>query len=302
MVRLITILTSSVALAACAAPSSPEPIAIGSDAVARLTNTDNGLELRRWTVREDPELIARTLLSFGEQDWLDAADRERLSRNGLRIVRVPRETIAAMEEALGGAAMSLQAWHGQALDWREIDERDLGGRRRAVFIDGRPQRFDQGKLQLVMRGWTLPMEDGPRFYLELVPQHVMPVRAPARVIGRQASMRATPMPTIALSALLEDGYAYVLIGESPQAVWEEVPSGEPQDPATTEQGRNSTAGPPDVTGPVASAPLTVGQLLLTHSGDRPMRELYVFVPRIPAEQFPRGVSQVKSEPGEADDG
>src|SRR5262249_53351473 len=140
----------------------------------RFANTDNGLELRRWTVLNDADRMRRALNKSASGEAIDAATQARLQRNGFRVVRIPEDQVDQLLMDLGGANVDSNEWHGQVNDWRALTDRPLDAGGRAVAVDGRVSRLDHGSLRLLVRSWTVQMEDGPRIHMEIVPQHHRP--------------------------------------------------------------------------------------------------------------------------------
>jgi hypothetical protein len=118
------------------------------------------------------------------------------------------------------------------------------------------------------------MEQGPHLNLELISE-AAPPQGPTlrRLLGAQ-ELQGRVFPSASVEVLLEPGYAYILVGEVPQARWQTDDTG--AEPAPTVP----TALP--AVGPRAAAPKSIGELILAGAADPPIRNLLVFVPRIPA--------------------
>jgi hypothetical protein len=282
----------------------------------RLTGTNNGLELRRWTVIDAPDRVMNVLTAHADGAAADQDVVDRLKRNGLRFVRVPVSEVDALVAELGGATIDRNEWHGQVYDWRPLMEQPIDQRGIAVAIDGRVRRFDRGEFRVLIRAWTVQMEDGPYLHLEVLPQHRI-ARAGdlRRLLGEEPSDAGESFATLALDLQLEATFAYVLVSESPQIDWPTLDrpaevnaalgqnalelggagvDGEPEPeitaaktaPAAPRPPRPSRVGPPGDVGPEAGAPMTLGEMLLPLSESPPMRQVMVFVPKIPQELFP----------------
>jgi hypothetical protein len=218
---------------------------------------------------------------------------------------------------LGGASMNIDSWFGQAVTWSEAHGRAVQEPGRAIAVDGRVQWFEPGEIRLMIRSWTLLMEDGPRMQLELLPQYSKPhVQDFDRILGRETRPDAL-FSSIALDLRMEVGHAYVLMWEQPQVEWravEDSPSASRamKSPSTDDgseaaaatpapNGSRRDAGPPparlgkgpvadsgggDGLGPDAALPQTLGEMLLGGAGHPPTRGVIAFIPRIPADVFP----------------
>ncbi len=270
----------------------------------RLTGTNNGLEIRRWTVLDGGNTALNVIAQHAEGAAADQAATERLRQNGLRFVRVPAADVDVIVGELGGATMDRNEWHGQVLDWRSLREQQIDGRGMAVAIDGRVRRFDRGEFRLLVRSWTVMMEEGPNLHVEILPQHRLPqVNNMRRLLGEKPEDAGEAFASIALDLQLQSGFAYVLVSESPTIDWPQLdtlapavargmattsdviePSAPAAAPPTT--ATRPRIGPDDSVGPEAGAPRTLGEVLLPVNNNPPAREILVFVPKIPEELFP----------------
>jgi hypothetical protein len=267
------------ALAGCAAtepvPSAggTAPPAAGDETVlSRLVNTDNGLEVRRWVIGDDADVIGGALNRYRVGEPLEAGRVAALRRDGLRFVRVRAAQLEPLLAELDPAPSEVAAWHGQVLTWRELQLRNVGPDGITIAAGGRVHRFGAGRLRLMARSWTVPMEQGPYLNLELLPEYAPPPGPSLRrLLGAQA-LQGRIFPTARVEALLEPGFAYILVGEAPSEPW-------PVADAEPAPGR-APIGPPPTVGPGALSPASLGELLLI-SAEPPTRALLVFVPRIP---------------------
>ncbi len=257
-----------------------------------LASGDNGLRVRRWRVADRTEVIEAALLRYSNGDAVEEEIQARLERNGFRLVRIALEDIENLLAVLGGAMLDMDGWHGQAYDWRDVATRLIDPEGMAMAVDGRVRRFSDGELRLMVRGWTLRMEDGPYFYLEMLPE--LDMSRPNRLeqaLGRDV-FEGERFTAVSFDLLLESSYAYVLTCETPGVEWgadngEGSPDGE-------SWGEESAVGGDDepaeaevaVVGPDAEPPWSIGEVLLRFEFEAPGREMLVFVPRIPAELYP----------------
>jgi hypothetical protein len=258
----------------------------------RLVNTDNGLEFRKWMIAEESAAFGAALESYRAGEPLGPDRVAALRRDGLRFVRIRADQLDALSEQLGLGPVEVGAWHGQILTWRELQEQHVGPQGIAIAAGGRVRRLGPGRLRLMARSWTVQMEEGPYLNLELLPEYARP-QGPRlrRLLGAQA-LQGDVFPSARLEALLEPGYAYVLVSEAPRVQWQEDDA-EPK-PAATEMGPHAAVGPG------ATAPETIGEFLLARRSEPPMRHALVFIPRIPAELW----QPYEGAPGEpsADEG
>lgn len=284
----------------------------------RLTGSNNGLEVRHWTVLDSSERVMNVLSQHADGAAADPASIGRLKRNGLRFVRVPADQVDKIVSELGGALTDRNEWNGQVYEWRALDERPIDNRGTAIAIDGRVRRFDRGDFRLLLRSWTVMMEDNPYMHVEMLPQHRLPQSNNLRLLlGQKPEDAGEAFASLALDLQLQAGYAYVLVSESPSVDWPALdkpaadqPSAVGDQQAAAGEGESSKSGvdqaaksaavaakppavrprggvgPDEAIGPEAGAPRTLGEVLLPLSVSPPTRELLVFVPRIPQELFP----------------
>ena len=115
-------------LAGCASQTSMQqsgPSTDPNDVLSRLVNTDNGLEVHRWVVSADTEMIGATLMRFQEGEILSRGQAEALRRCGLRLVRVSEHRLADLLGNLDTAPVEVTAWHGQILQWRQLQQQRI---------------------------------------------------------------------------------------------------------------------------------------------------------------------------------
>lgn len=281
---------ASIGLDGCGSPQAANtPKTNIQDVQNRLANTNNGIELRRWTVVERPGALVGALAKASNGAAADADSIERLKRNGWRFVRVPVDQLDPLKRGIGEVTVDANEWHGQALEWRSLQDRPIDARGQAIAVDGRLQRYEGGEFRMLMRGWTVQMEDGPRVHLEIAPEHRSPqVNTYKRMLGQEGE-RDEGFGSLALDMQMEPGFAYILVGESPQAAWpgidaEEAPGAVKAAPRTHHAA--SRIGPQDSMGPEVATPRTLGEVLLPVEGSPQSRSVLVFVPKVGPELFP----------------
>lgn len=281
----------------------------------RLLGKSNGLEVRRWTVLDASDRAMGLIAERSEGCAAEQAACERLRSNGLRFARVPLDQVEAIAEELGGATLDRTEWHGQVFEWISLREQPIDSRGTAVAIDGRVRRFDRGDFRLLMRAWTVAMEEGPCLHMELLPQHRLPQpQNLRRLLGEKPEDAGEAFASVALDLQLQAGFAYVLISESPNIDWPQLdapalaapvipasamvrqpPTDDPKPAAASPQSAapippvrpaKPRIGPDDYAGPEAGVPRTLGEVLLPSMRSPPTREILLFVPRIPDELFP----------------
>ncbi|MCP3904073.1 MAG: hypothetical protein GY715_10605 [Planctomycetes bacterium] len=281
--RCVMLASSILVLGSCtAAPDGEAPSARDRDATATPTSRDvlmgseSGLRVRQWRVADEVAQMVPTLVRHADPDWPDPETRGRLARNGFRMVRVPDEVMAQLPAEIGGMSLGFDGWHGQVYEWRELAGREIEPQGRAVAIDGRVRRFGGGRLRLMMRGWTMQMEQGPRVYLELLPEYDRSRQtALDQMLGRRR-FEGERFLDQTVDLLMEAGWAYALTCEAPGVNWNDDEAG----------GGSGT----ERVGPAVDAPPALGELLLKVPRPTAQRELIVFLPRIPDQLYPSDVT------------
>ncbi len=259
-------------LAACAPQAAREHAADNgqAEALRRLLQADNGLQVRAWTVSDNPVRIGEALARYRDGRGVGPQEAANLRRNGIRLVRVRADSLDALLGEVGIAPVEVRAWHGQVHDWRQLRQQALRADPTVIAVGDAVRRFEPGVLRLMARCWTTQMEDGPYMNLELVPIYERPrLESYHRLLGDRR-LQGEPFTAMAMELLLADGYAYVLTGESPAIDW---PAEADAVTEGSQEGREI--------GPTASTPPTVGEFLFAGDGEPRMRELVVFVPLIP---------------------
>jgi hypothetical protein len=270
--------TASLALA-------PATTTLTAAGVYAFPSTENGLEVLHWRFADDERAFASSVPRLGDVDFLTPDERARLERNGFRLMRVRGDRVSELPSMLGGALYEREGWHGQAFDWREIADHPIGGDTGAIAMEGRVRRFDEGTLLLLMRAWTVQLEDGPALHLELLP--VLDQSRSNRlgqILGRRA-FSGERFEQVGVELLLDAGYAYVLTCAAPDAAWE-VPVADVDVDARTGRATPTRESRRPRFGPDAIAPPTMGETLLRLEVAPAQREVLVLVPRIAPHLFP----------------
>ena len=219
----------------------------------------DGLVTLTWQVPEN-ESVIRTWFASHEPSGTAPAELARIAAQGWAVAQVPLDALPDALVALGGSFGQTRTWHGQALEWREIaGARVEGGA--AVMMGSRPARLSDGIVSLMLRGWTVPLEVGAVYDVELVPMQRMPPGGSAQTPARE---RIEWFADAAITLELPRGSATLIAGLTPPAA----------------RGTRSTTGPF-----TASAP-TIGEFLLVPMPDRasalPRRTVLVLIPLIAA--------------------
>lgn len=239
----------------------------------RLVNQDRGLQLRQWIVADDSDAIRRAVQTHGQPADIGIEARQRLERNGLRMITLPTEAVEPFLADLGGTTLDVDAWYGQVFTWQELHATRVSDLGQAVAVNGRVRRYVDGRWELAFRGWSLSMEDGSKIYLQVVPQY-QPAGGDLRRLLEPARAAARPVPSLNIEMLLNGTEALVITGAAPDEAWtDDLAEAETDDPGTDSDS--------DPMGPVLERPPTLGELLLvSRETTPPTRGMLVLVPRL----------------------
>ena len=263
-----------------------EEPAVDSGAPAGMPVGRQGLAVRQWRVADPPPNVADVLARHARGAACDESTRQRLERNGLRLVRVPLPQLDALATDLGRLSRNVEGWHGQAYDWRGVIEAAIDPDGAAVAIDGRVRRLVDGRLRLLIRGWTLQMEHGPRLCLQLLPEYDRTAPTPLDLaLGRRpfVGRRFTDLWT---EILLEPGFGYVLLGLPPSLKSPGQSVEDEEQVVADETGDDERLDRAATIGPDAPPPLTLGEVLLRSGSSRTDHEVLIFVPLMPRGFYP----------------
>lgn len=249
---------------------SPVPFAAANDlSETRVRGGENGLEIVQWSAPCDSAHAAATIAARGKGGTLPQETIDRLRRNGLMVAEIPTDELPATLAELGGTLADIRNWHGQVAEWREILRTPVGPGV-ALYTGDTVVPVGGGSIRLAVRGWTVPMEDGGLFWLEMIPHAVTNESAAATAVASRDRLRGTPFADASLSVVLDKGWSLLVCPE-------------PLPPAT------ATGAGPDV-----DPPTTLGALLLPCEDlppvpDAPFQRrtpVLVFVARLPDALIP----------------
>lgn len=271
---------------------------IGQDPTKSFVASENGLEVRKWIVEDNPRLMATAALTHAEPAPISDALADRLRRNGLRFLRVRLHEVESFQAALGGTVLDLKTWYGQVPDWQELHRRTVGEQPRAVGVDGRVRGFVRGSFGFLMRSWTVQTENGPRIVFQLAPAFSRE-GGPLQRLLNQERFEGELFASIAFEHLLEHGYAYILTCEGPSVDWararEAAPAVEPSAPDRDLSARDrGSVGPLADVGPATIAPMSIGEMLLRGEAAGGNRGVIVLIPRVPEVLYPAELRSVRS--------
>ena len=269
-----------------AAGTLPPDLVPAAEVVRRdgLDPSANGLECLTWSVLDDEAAIAAAFRRHGlrETDPVVEAgiDREALRREGLRIEAVREDSLIEFLAELGGTSVALSVWHGQAVDWRELTRRPVNGSL-VVMSDGRPMRLEAGWLRLLVRGWTLPLEDGAVSEASIELRWSPDTPEAGRVSIARPTRRPESQRLLGpFRVEIPRGTCLLVLSRPPEG------SAGSDDAPPTRPETDAAGTRPGIAGPPADLPLTLGGFLLGEPGEPPRRTVLVLRPRLPDILFP----------------
>jgi hypothetical protein len=297
MRRLAAALAVGVALAGCAAGPAAEPAA-PVEAVpvrSRLAPGQTGLEVRTWQVTDDGDRAERALRRFAVPA-VGRIDELALRRNGFVLVPVSAGRIDELREALGGSGMDVRTWLGTATAWQELVAGPVGST--LVEADGVARERPGARVRLMARAWPLPMEDGTRIAVHMVPQFAADWRE-ASLVRNGDRLSGEVVRSCLMDLELERGVAWVLTCDP--AGFAETDA---EAPARARDAEN-VAGPPApgpgaASGKIGARVSTAGTALLLaapeRAGSPSRRTVLVLVPHLGASAFPAEPPQQPIDP------
>lgn len=265
----------------------------------------NGLEIRWWAMRDDPELIRRALAPYLHQPApTDPETVERLRQAGLRLVAVPMADLLGLRARMPIVGRIERRWIGQAPRWIECVPGPRFSPGKTVRIGQERLTLRPGALRLLTRAWTEPQHDGATLRIDLAMQHVearhLDPHVPLMELPARHGVLSDGMVfAISIAELESRGvHFYLLVPEPPEIEWGGRESDDDADATGPEIHGPPTPEPEDWTlepevdealmqGPPAPDIPTLGEAMLIqpeqHGGARRMRAIIVLIPRLAGE-------------------
>lgn len=223
----------------------------------------DGIAVIRWQIFDNQSVIS-TFFKKHPPSGISSEVLKQLASNGFMVAEVQLSALPEALNDLGGTYANIRAWLGEATTWSQLASFEIHGSYAAV-IDGSTRRLNDGAIQLLLRGWTVPLESGAVTDVEILPAFL----AGGEVPGARTTVRE-PFPSAGFFVSLQRGSVLLITGMAPKSSRE-----------------SSTRGP--FSGPPVATPPTLGELLLTRPNDEsqtlPARPFIVLIPLIPANNF-----------------
>ncbi len=225
--------------------------------------SSDGVAILRWQISDKPSVIS-TFFSKHTSNGLSIDVQKRLANNGVVVAQIQLADLPQALEELGGTYSSVRSWLGQATTWNQLSSYRVRGTVAAV-VDGSTNRFKDGSLQLLLRGWTVALEDGAVTDIEILTSFLPGGEVP----GARSTLRQA-FPSAGFFLSLERGSTLLITAVAPKTT------------------RDSSTHAP-LPGPPVTAPPTLGELLMTRPTDSadplPLRTCIVIIPLISSRYF-----------------
>ena len=229
----------------CAVGCSTHPVVEENAYVepnAKIETPGRGIVIRRFKVLPSSDAVVEKVNEFGKA-LPNTALQDRFESEGVIVRIVEAVDLPAIAASIGDAEDVRFDWHGQIMQWRDVQQRHMPREGMLVTASGISHFVDHGYLTLLARGWQMAMERGDQMYLQLLPVWHVPAEqgiVPGRVI---APTESRIFSELILECLLEDGQALLMVTpmEPPKLLTGPVDGG----PAAVRLGEALMGGPVD---------------------------------------------------------
>ncbi len=248
-----------------------------------------GLEVVTWQVRHDRTRFQEAMRRHGVPA-VGALDELALRRNGFVVAAVRADRLDQLRDDLGGSGMDIRRWMGTTPSWRELAVARPSGA--MLEVDGLARERPGATLRLMVRTWPLPMEDGTRIAVEIVPQ-VVTEELQASLVRNAGRLAGETIPSCAAGLELERDVAWIVTCDPGAFVETDAEAPTRAREAATRHGPPSPEPTPH-SGRVGARIATLGTALLlpaperAHAGVTAQQTVLVLVPHLDASPFPEG--------------
>jgi len=246
-----------------------------------------GLEVVTWQVRHDRARFQEAMRRHGVPA-VGALDELALRRNGFVVAAVRADRLDELRDDLGGSGMDIRRWMGTTPSWRELAVARPAGT--MLEVDGLARERPGATLRLMVRTWPLPMEDGTRIAVEIVPQ-VVTDELQASLVRNAGRLAGETIPSCAAGLELERDVAWIVTCDPGAFVETDAEAPTRAREAATRHGPPSPEPAPH-SGKVGARIATLGTALLlpaperAHAGVTAQQTVLVLVPHLDASPFP----------------
>lgn len=217
-----------------------------------------------------------------------ALDELALRRNGFVVAAVRADRLDLLRDDLGGSGMDIRRWMGTTPSWRELAVARPAGT--MLEVDGIARERPGATLRLMVRTWPLPMEDGTRIAVEVVPQ-VVTDELQASLVRNAGRLAGETIPSCAAGLELERDVAWIITCDPGAFVETDAEAPVRAREAATRHGPPSPEPTPH-SGKVGARIATLGTALLlpaperARAGVQAQQTVLVLVPYLDASPFP----------------
>jgi hypothetical protein len=201
---------------------------------------------------------------------------------------VRADRLDQLRDDLGGSGMDIRRWMGTTPSWRELAVARPAGA--MLEVDGLARERPGATLRLMVRTWPLPMEDGTRIAVEIVPQ-VVTDELQASLVRNAGRLAGETIPSCAAGLELERDVAWIVTCDPGAFVETDAEAPTRAREAATRHGPPSPEPTPH-SGKVGTRIATLGTALLlpaperAHAGVTAQQTVLVLVPHLDASPFP----------------
>jgi hypothetical protein len=174
--------------------------------------TGDGLLITKYILSPNEVELKEIISEFGSalSDDRLVAD---LETEGLQVRRMDTVDVPALIASIGTVCIHSSIWHGQIVQWRDLEQRQIPNSGLLISESGKSYFVDSGFLSLLARSWLVQRENDLFVYLQLLPSwHVPKVGGITLGLGSIAK-QSTLFSNIEIEILLSEGEALVLASE-----------------------------------------------------------------------------------------
>jgi|LauGreDrversion4_2_1035121.scaffolds.fasta_scaffold43238_2 hypothetical protein len=267
-------------------PGAPDlPPALASAARTRIAPGQTGLEVITWQVTDDGRRFDDALLANAAQ-VVAPIDELALRRNGFVVWAVRADRLEALRGALGGSPLDVHTWLGTATTWRELVAVPVPDA--MVEVDGVARERPGAQARLMARSWPVPMEDGTRIAVQVVPQLVTDA-AQASLVRNANRLSGEVVRSCAIELELVPGVAWAISCDPGGFVETDAEAAERVAEQRSMEGPPAPGQPP-ASGKIGSRVVTLGAATLlaapARQGLPARRTVLLLVPHLDGSAAP----------------
>jgi hypothetical protein len=174
--------------------------------------TGDGLLITKYILSPNEVALKENISKFGSA--LNNGELiANLETEGLQVRRIEAVDVPALIASIGTVSRHSSIWHGQIIQWRDLEQRQIPNSGLLISESGKSYFVDSGFISLLARSWLVQRENDLFVYLQLLPSwHAPKVGEIILGIGSVAK-QSTLFSNIEIEILLSEGEALVLASE-----------------------------------------------------------------------------------------